>query len=120
MLRQALLKNGRQLVQTQARSFAIVTPPARIHFIDHPRHGKVYPVCTYDFSRARYSLPCVGFFGLTAVNSVVLYATMIHQIFTPVVAGFLSNPVFILPSLYLNYSMHQKYFIYFYGARSHV
>lgn len=91
-----------------------------MHFIDHPRHGKVYPVCTYDFSRSRFILPCASFFGLTAVNSVVLYATMIHQIFTPVVAGFLSNPVFILPSLYLNYSMHQKYFIYLYGARSHV
>ena len=106
MLRQSLVKNGSKLLQTQARNFAIVTPPSKMHFIDHPRHGKVYPVACYDFSKQYYTLPIASFCGLTAVNSIVLYGTFVQQIFTPLAAGFLCNPVFLVPSLWINYTMH--------------
>ena len=40
--------------------------------------------------------------------------------FTPVVSGFLCNPLFIIPSLYLNYAVFDSYYAYFFGARSQI
>lgn len=34
--------------------------------------------------------------------------------------SFLCNPLFIVPSLYFNYVLYEKYYVYFFGARSHV
>jgi hypothetical protein len=102
------------------RQFSIATPPSKLHFIDHPRYGKVYPVVTYDFKKEYFALPLTTSILLGIVNSVILYGTLISPIFTPVVSSFICNPVFILPSLYINYTLHQKYYIYFFGGRSHV
>lgn len=74
---------------------------------------------TYDFSKNYFKLPVAGFMGLSVVNSMVLYGTFIQPIFTPIVASFVCNPVFILPSLYLNFAMYKRYQVYFFGGRSH-
>ncbi len=39
---------GNLLTQTQSRAFSIVAPQAKLHFIDHPRYGMVYPVVCYN------------------------------------------------------------------------
>jgi hypothetical protein len=102
------------------RNFAIVTPPAKLNFIDHPRYGKVYPVVCYSFDKQYFNLPCAAFLFHSFVNSVVLGSIFIQPIFTAAAAGFFHNPMFVLPSLYYNYVLHQKYYVNFYGARSHV
>lgn len=98
----------------------MVTPRSKLHFIDHPRYGKVYPIVTFDFSRNYFALPVMSYLGLGCINSVVLYGTFINQIFTPVAQSFLCNPLFIVPSLYLNYALFERYYVYFFGARSHL
>ena len=55
----------------------MVTPRSKLHFIDHPRYGKVYPIITFDFSRNYFALPVMSYVGLGCVNSVVLYGTFI-------------------------------------------
>jgi hypothetical protein len=81
------------------------TPRGRLHFIDHPRYGRVYPILAYNFDKNYFKLPVASFIGLGLVNTVVLYGTFIQQIFTPVASSFLCNPVFLVPSLYLNYAL---------------
>jgi hypothetical protein len=103
-----------------ARSFSIVTPPARLHLIDHPRYGKVYPIACFDFSRSYFTIPCLGFGAVSIMNTVLLYASFVNQIFTPMVASFVCNPVFLLPSLWYNQALFQRNYVYFFGARSHV
>lgn len=105
--------NKLPLIVKNARSFAIVTPPAKLHFIDHPRYGKVYPVVTYDFSKHRTVLPLMSLVGLSLFNSMCLYGTFVQPIFTAAAAGVLSNPLFLVPSCALNYVLHQKYFVLF-------
>ena len=53
MQKAALAKNvlGRSgaLYNQSLRAFSIAAPQATLHFIDHPRYGKVYPVvCMND------------------------------------------------------------------------
>jgi hypothetical protein len=97
----------------QARTFAIVTPPTKLHFTDHPRYGKVYPVVTYDFSKHGTFMPITSYVGLTLVNLLCMYGTFVTPIFTAAAASLLSNPLFLGPSLLLNFALHQKYFILF-------
>jgi len=98
----------------------MVTPRCKLHFIDHPRYGKVYPIITHDFRKNYFTLPVISYLGLGAVNTVVLYGTFISQVFTPMAQSFLCNPLFILPSLYANYVLFDKYYVYFFGGRSHI
>ena len=74
---------------------------------------------TYDFSKHRTILPIASYFGLTLVNTMCLYGTFVAPIFTAAAASILSNPLFLGPSLMLNFAMHQKYFILFQGANRH-
>lgn len=117
-----MLKTTTQRILTQSRGFStIMTPRARLHFIEHPRYGKVYPVLSYNFDRSYFKLPVSSFLGMGFVNSLVFYGAFVNQIFTPVIHSFLCNPLFVLPSLYLNYALVQRYLIYFQvGALSHV
>ena len=57
---------------------------------------------------------------MTVFNSVVLYGTFINPVFDPVISSFLCNPVFLLPSLVLNYRMLSRYHVFLYGGRAHV
>jgi len=111
---------SRSLLNTGPRNFSMITPRAKLHFIDHPRYGKVYPIVTYNFDKNYFTLPICSFLGLGLVNTAVMYGTFVNQIFTPVASSFLCNPVFLIPSLYLNYALVQKYLIYVSGAHAHV
>ena len=94
-------------------------PKYTLHFIDHPRYGKVYPFVSYDHSKNYFALPLT--FGLihSFINTVCLYGSFIAPIFTPVAASFLCNPMYLVPSLWINYAVMSKYYVYFYGARAH-
>ena len=96
-----------------------MTPPGKLHFINHPRYGHVYPILSFNSDKNYFKLPLVTLGIHSMVNSVFLYSTFIHQIFMPTVASFVCNPVFLAPSLYINYAMYHKYYAYFFGARSH-
>jgi hypothetical protein len=56
----------------------LITPRSRLHFIDHPRYGKVYPIVTYDFSRNYFTPPVMSYFGMGFANTVVLYSAFIN------------------------------------------
>lgn len=62
----------------------------------------------------------MSYYGLGFANSIVLYSSLINQIFTPVAQSFLCNPFFVVPSLYANYVLFDKYYVYMFGARSHI
>ena len=111
---------GQQLLYCQARNFAIYTPQSKLYFIDHPRYGKVYPIVSYNFDKNYFKLPCATAIGHACLNSVFLYGTFITPIFTPLVMSYICNPLFLLPSLYMNYATLKKYYIFFFGARSHI
>jgi len=129
-LRQRLVKESAiihpnlAMCQLQARHFSrksIVTPPAKLQFINHPRHGKVYPVVAYGFDRDHFQLPLFGIVGVSALNSLVSYAVFIdYLIFTPTASSILCNPLFVIPLYYLNYQLIQKYYVNFFGKRAQV
>lgn len=58
--------------------------------------------------------------SLTAVNALVLYSTLGSPLFTAAVSAIVANPFFIVPSLYINYVLYQKYYMLFYGDRVQV
>lgn len=110
-----------QLAQyNNKRGFAITTPKSKLHFIEHPKHGRVYPVITYDLSKNYYSLPLFASMGHALVNSMLLYGSFVYPLFTPVIQSFICNPVFLGPSVVFNYMMLSKYYVFFFGARSHI
>jgi hypothetical protein len=132
-IKPTLLKNLKLPIHVVQRSFsvdmqevdmppecAMITPRSKLHFVNHPRYGKVYPIISFDFSRNYFALPVTSYLGLGLVNTVVLYGTFISQIFTPMAHSFLCNPLFIVPSLYINYALFDKYYAYFFGGRSHI
>lgn len=99
----------------------MVTPPSKLHFINHPRYGKVYPIVAYNFDKDYFKLPLVSLCGLSFLNSTISYALFVDiLIFTPFVSSFICNPLFWIPSFYANYGMWKKYYINFYGKRSQV
>ena len=104
------------------RSFAsghLITPPSKLHFIDHPRYGKVYPIVAYNFDKDYFKLPLAATIGMSCINSVISYAIFVDfLIFTPAVSSIICNPIFVIPSFYLNYAYWKKYYINFLGTRS--
>jgi len=85
------------------------TPDCKIHFINHPRYGKVYPVVVYDFDKDYYKLPIFSLCAFSSLNLTVLYGSFVSPIFTPTAAAILCNPLFLLPALYVNAMMYQMY-----------
>eukprot|EP00351_Strombidinopsis_sp_SopsisLIS2011_P002813 CAMPEP_0116873714 /NCGR_PEP_ID=MMETSP0463-20121206/4995_1 /TAXON_ID=181622 /ORGANISM="Strombidinopsis sp, Strain SopsisLIS2011" /LENGTH=221 /DNA_ID=CAMNT_0004516273 /DNA_START=179 /DNA_END=844 /DNA_ORIENTATION=- len=55
---------------------------------------------------------------MTVLNSVILYSALVQPLFVPTISAIVANPLFLLPSLALNYYLYNKNFVYFYGARS--
>lgn len=53
-------------------------------------------------------------------NTLCLYSGLINQIFTPAAQSFFCNPFFMLPSFFANYVLFDKYYVYMFGAGSHI
>ena len=95
------------------RQFSFVSPSGTMHFINHPRYGRVYPVVSINpddiyFRTARYS--CIV---PTILNSTILYSLFVQPIFVPAITAVICNPLFVLPSLFMNYALFQKYYSFF-------
>lgn len=92
----------------------------RLHFVEHPRHGSVYPIVTMN-DKESWQVWCkTTAVGLSFFNASVLYSTFVLPIYTAQFASIVANPIFILPSLTLNYLLYQRYYVYFYGNRCQV
>lgn len=98
----------------------MATPMQKLHFVDHPRYGSVYPFYTLNQSEHWYKTTTYSTLALTVVNTSVLYSTFVMPIFKASVAAVFSNPIFLIPSFTLNYLLYQRYYVYFYGSRCHV
>ena len=102
------------LTHTAARSFSIVAPQAKLHFIDHPRYGKVYPVVCMNDKQLYFKSAKATCFASSLLNSTIIYSLFVHPIFVPVITSVICNPLFILPSMALNYALFQRYYVYFF------
>jgi len=103
------------LLHQSLRRFSVVQPMKKMHFIEHPRFGSVYPVVTYAdedawVKRGKYSTGAITLF-----NGFVLYDTLVQSTLIAHIAAVVSNPLFLGPSLFLNYLFFQKYRTFFRG-----
>lgn len=106
-------------MQHQMRNFAIVAPTAKLHFIEHPRYGSVYPVVCMNDKQLYFRGAKLACFGTTLLNTSIVYSLFIWPIFVPAITSVICNPIFILPSMILNYGLLQRYYSYFFN-RSYV
>ena len=90
-----------------------------MHFVNHPRYGKVYPVVCMNpnhiyFGSARYA--CIA---SSVLNSSILYSLFVQPIFVPAITMVICNPLFMLPSLFINYALVSRYYVFF-MSRSYI
>ena len=87
------------------------------HFI-HPRYGKVYPVITINRSNEYPNLARFSTATLSIVNFSILYSALIMPIYTAEVSAFVANPLFLIPSIAMNYFLYKRNYSLFYLDRS--
>lgn len=51
----------------------------------------------------------------TLLNSSIIYSLFVTPIFVPAITSVICNPLFVLPSLFLNYALFQRYYVYFFN-----
>lgn len=93
-------------------------PIKQLKFVKHPRYGPVYPVVCMDNS---YEWPNTARFStvfLTAFNTLTLYSTFYMPIFTAQFSAIVANPVFLVPSLVLNFVLYKRNYSLLYMDRS--
>jgi hypothetical protein len=57
---------------------------------------------------------------LSCFNGSILYSTFMFPIYKASFAAIFANPLFVVPSLYINYVLYNKYYVYYYGDRCQV
>lgn len=110
----ALLFN-KTLTHTATRAFSIVAPQAKLHFIEHPRYGRVYPVVCMNDRQLFFNAAKAACLGSSLLNSTIVYSLFVSPIFVPAITAVICNPLFILPSFFLNYALFQRYYVYFFN-----
>ena len=103
---------------TQTRWFSILIPNKQLHFIHHPIHGTVYPIACYHKDSIHPRKKSLIISGISMINLGALYSLFIESIFQSTFLAFTCNPLFLLPSLGLNYLIATEYSIMFYARRS--
>lgn len=58
--------------------------------------------------------------GSSTLNFSLLYSLFVEPLFNPLISSVLVNPLFIIPSLAINYILFARYYPFFYFGRSHV
>lgn len=111
----ASAKKASLLLQSPSRAFSIVAPQAKLHFIDHPRYGRVYPVVCMNDKELHFNKAKAACVGSTVLNTSIIYSLFIDPIFVPAITSVICNPLFVLPSLFLNYALFQRYYVYFFN-----
>ena len=103
------------LISTQARAFSIVAPQAKLHFLEHPRYGSVYPIVCINDKQLNFAAGKASCFLSATLNSSIIYSLFVQPIFVPIITSVICNPLFVLPSLFLNYALFQRYYVYFFN-----
>jgi hypothetical protein len=110
-----LKKKGVMFAPSILRSFSIVAPQANLHFIDHPRYGKVYPVVCMNEKQIFFNLAKSACMGSTILNSSIIYSLFVSPIFVPAITSVICNPLFILPSFFTSFALFSRYYVYFFN-----
>ena len=105
---------GTPLAPTSLRAFSIMAPQAKLHFIDHPRYGRVYPVVCMNDKEIYFKVAKGSCLASSLLNSTILYSLFVYPIFVPAITSVICNPLFFLPSLFANYALFQRYYVYFF------
>jgi hypothetical protein len=92
-----------------------VAPQAKLNFIEHPRYGKVYPIVCMNDKQLYFNTAKAACLGSSVLNTTIMYSLFVHPIFVPVITSVICNPLFILPSLFMNYALFQRYYAYFHN-----
>lgn len=58
--------------------------------------------------------------ALSMFNGSILYSTFMFPIYKASFAAIFANPLFVVPSLALNYFLYNRYYVYYYGNRCQV
>jgi hypothetical protein len=95
-------------------------PLQKLHFVEHPRYGSVYPFVTLDKSKQYPKTSIISTIGLTCFNTSILYSTFIMPIYIASFSAIFANPIFLLPSLTANYILWRHSSVYLLGERSEV
>ncbi len=110
-----VLGKSQSLISQSVKSFSIVAPQATLHFIDHPRYGKVYPVVCMNDKQIYFKLAKGASIFSSVLNSTIIYSLFVSPIFVPAITAVICNPLFVLPSFFLNYALMQRYYAYFFN-----
>lgn len=51
----------------------------------------------------------------SVLNSTIIYSLFVSPIFVPAITSVICNPLFILPSLFMNYALMNRYYVYFFS-----
>jgi len=112
-------KSLMRLSASGCRNFSSITQPMKtMHFINHPRYGSVYPIVTLDKNSDWVTSGRVSTVGFSAMNTLIVYSTLVQPIFNANIAAFVANPLFLIPSLAVNYLLYQFNRSYFRSDKS--
>ena len=53
--------------------------------------------------------------GSSVLNASIIYSLFVQPIFVPVITSVICNPLFVLPSLFMNYALFSRYYVYFFN-----
>ena len=69
----AKLRDFAPLYNQPIRNFSIVAPESKLHFINHPRYGPVYPIVSVNEKYNRFGLGKLSIVMNSIVNTSILY-----------------------------------------------
>lgn len=104
------------LKRTSTRSFGssqLVKPQGELQFVDHPRHGRVYPVLSLNHAKVWWRTARFSTLFSTSLNTSIFYHLFVSPFYIPAVAAHLCSPLFLLPLLTINYFQLRRYYHYF-------
>ena len=79
----------------------------------------MYPIVCMNEKEIYFKSCKALMFSSTLLNTSILYSLFMNPIFVPAITSVICNPLFVLPSLFLNYAILQRYYIYFFD-RSYI
>lgn len=53
--------------------------------------------------------------GSTVLNTSIIYSLFVTPIFVPAITAVICNPLFVLPSFFMNYALFARYYVYFFN-----
>lgn len=75
----------------------------------------MYPIVCMNDKQLYFKTAKASCAASTLLNTSILYSLFIQPIFVPAITSVICNPLFVLPSLVLNYALFQRYYVYFFN-----